>query len=199
MPTTWNPSDKTAGTTLSNGNLTVVFTATGNGVRSIYSDTAGKWYWEATYNSGSSQCIGFANASAVLSTVWTTSTNAVVAYNGSIYVNNVSQSGAGFTILTGHTVAVAIDLGAQRIWFRNVTTSGNWNNNVANNPATNVGGLNIAVLGSPLFALLAGIGTANWSTNFGATTLVGAVPSGFTAGFGPAAAAATQARVMVLA
>jgi hypothetical protein len=185
MPTTWNPSDKTAGTTLSNGDLTVVFTATGNGVRSIYSASAGKFYWEATFNSGSAPGIGFANASAVLSTVWATPTNAAVAFNGSIYVNNVSQSGAGFTINLGHTVAVAIDLGAQRIWFRNVTTSGNWNNNVANDPATNVGGLNIAALGTPLFALLTGNGTANWTTNFGATTLAGAVPSGFTAGFGP--------------
>jgi len=198
MPTTWNPSDKTAGTTLSNGNLTVVFTATGNGVRSIYSDTAGKWYWEATFNSGTAPGIGFANASAALSTVWTTPTNAVVAYNASIYVNNVSQ-GVAITVNTGNTMAVAIDLGAQRIWFRNVTLSGNWNNNVANNPATNVGGLNIAVLGTPLFALLAGTGAANWSTNFGATTLAGAVPSGFTAGYGPAAAAAAQVRVMVLA
>jgi len=65
MPTTWNPADKTGNTTLSNGNLTSAFSTTNDGVRSVYSDSAGKWYWEATFTTGSGAGVGFANASAV--------------------------------------------------------------------------------------------------------------------------------------
>ena len=46
---TWNPSDKSTNTTLSNGNLTAKNTAGSNaynGVRSTLSKTSGKWYWE---------------------------------------------------------------------------------------------------------------------------------------------------------
>ncbi len=181
--TTWNPSDKTAGTTLSNGNLTATFAGTGNGVRSVPGVSAGKWYWEVRFNTGPGPPgVGVANASATLGTVWSTPTNAAVAYNGSTYVNNVLHGGgsSGISIIPAKTIAIAWDAGVQRLWFRNVTDGGNWNNNSSNNPATNVGGIDIAVLGSSLFALACG-GSADWIANFGATAFAGAVPSGFSA------------------
>jgi len=197
MPTTWNPADKTGNTTLSNGNLTSAFSTTNDGVRSVYSDSAGKWYWEAIFTSGAGAGVGFANASAVLGTVWSTNgVNAVLYKNGSTYVNGVSQ-GVSITFLF-RTFGIAIDFAAQRVWLKNVTDGGNWNNNVSADPATNVGGVNIAAIGSPLFALLAG-GSNNWTANFGATAFAGTVPSGFTVGFGPAAASAAMARAMILA
>jgi len=196
MPTTWNPLDKTANATLSNGNLTVAFSGANGGVRSIYSESIGKWYWETTFNSGAAPAFGIANPSAILNTAWSTSgINAALYYNGSTYVNGVTQSGAGLTLLF-KTFGIAVDFIAQRIWARNATDGGNWNNNVANNPATNVGGVNIAVLGTPLFAFAASGGSNIWTANFGDTAFVGAVPSGFSVGFGPTV---SIGRAMILA
>jgi len=197
MPTTWNPLDKTANATLSNGNLTVAFSSANGGVRSIYSESIGKWYWETTFNSGSGPAFGIANSSAILNTAWSTNgVNAALYYNGSTYVNGVTQSGTGLTLLLSKTFGIAVDFIAQRIWARNATDGGNWNNNVANNPATNVGGVNIAVLGTPLFAFAVSGGLNTWTTNFGATAFVGAVPSGFSVGFGPTV---SIGRAMILA
>ena len=48
---TWNPSDKTSGVTLSNGNLSASVTnvATRDGVRGTLSHASGKYYFEVTY------------------------------------------------------------------------------------------------------------------------------------------------------
>lgn len=182
MPTTWNPSDLVS-ETLSNGNLTAVTSAAG-GVRSIFSASAGKWYWEATFGGASAPGIGFANSSAALGTVWATPTNAAIAKNGSIYVNNVLQSG-GVSIATSSTICVALDLVNQRVWWRN-GAAGQWNGSGTANPATNVGGISLSVLGTPLFALVASNATGStWTANFGASAFVGAVPSGFNVSFGP--------------
>lgn len=50
MATTWNPSDKSANITLSNGNLTATNAGTNAwvGVRPTTTKTTGKWYWEVT-------------------------------------------------------------------------------------------------------------------------------------------------------
>src|SRR5215813_13939651 len=50
--TTWNPSDKSAGVSLSNGNLTaVIASGTGDqGARSTTSKTSGKFVFEVTFN-----------------------------------------------------------------------------------------------------------------------------------------------------
>lgn len=185
--TTWNPSDKTASATLSNGNLTVTFSSTG-GVRSVSTVGKDKWYWEVQFTSGSSPVIGVSNATAVLATVYATPTNAAVAYNGSTYVNNVSQAGAGITIVVGATVCIALDVDAKLIWFR-AGAAGNWNNSGTANPATGVGGLNITVLGTPLYALVATNGAPTYNANFGNSAFIGAVPAGFTAGLSSASTA----------
>lgn len=197
MATTWNPADRT-NATLSGGNLIAQFTAAG-GVRSVFSASTGKWYWE-TLLSGAATNIstGMATFGAVLSSVATAAAGAVLAYNGVTWINGAT-SGTGVAFSSGITVCVAVDAGAKLIWFRS-GAAGNWNGNVANNPATGVGGLNIAALALPLFAIVAtsASGTAVWTADFGDSAFLGAVPSGFTAGFGTAVAAA-QARAMVLA
>jgi hypothetical protein len=53
---TWNPSDKTANVTLSNGNLTAAIAPTaGNqaGVRATVSKSINRWYWEITVSASS--------------------------------------------------------------------------------------------------------------------------------------------------
>jgi hypothetical protein len=73
------------------------------------------------------------------------------------------------------------------IWFR--VGSGNWNNNGANDPATNTGGIDISSLvNGPNNAILPACGGWNTSVssgtytgNFGATSFGTAAPSGFSA------------------
>jgi len=196
IPTTWNPSDKTA-MTLSNSDRTATGTGAG-GVRSIFSTATGKIYWEVTYNGGTGPGIGIANASATLATVYNTPTNAAVSYNTTTWINNVSQAGAGIPISVAIPQCVAVDLGGKLIWFRS-GAAGNWNNSGTANPATGTGGLNITVLGTPLFALAGTSSSAQLIANFGATAFTGAVPSGFTAGLGPDVVGTTSVRIMVLA
>lgn len=43
---TWNPSDKSAAITLSNGNLSAATSTASRGVRSTVSESSGKWYVE---------------------------------------------------------------------------------------------------------------------------------------------------------
>jgi len=49
---TWNPSDKSANITLSNGNLTATWTswATYNEARTTIGKSSGKWYWESKHS-----------------------------------------------------------------------------------------------------------------------------------------------------
>lgn len=64
----WNPSDKDAQVTLSNGNLTANVTASAfPTVRSTISKSSGKWYAEITLDSGGFCLLGVASATATLS------------------------------------------------------------------------------------------------------------------------------------
>lgn len=66
---TFNPSDKSANVTLSNGNLSAARNGGAGIVRSTIGKASGKWYWEVTLTSttGTWDCfLGVANATAVL-------------------------------------------------------------------------------------------------------------------------------------
>lgn len=182
---TWNPADKTASMTLSNGNLTAVGTAN-QGVRASV-PAATKFYFEiknaiAVWNGG----LGIARSTTNLGTVTINANNAAIctpASSGNILFNSSTPvSGAGLGVFAINDVAcVAVDLVNQRIWFRK--NGGNWNNNGAADPAGNVGGIDISsVFGSgsayPLAATA--VGTSSQAiANFGATTYAFTPPSGF--------------------
>ena len=64
---TWNPSDKHADITLSNGNLTAANSVGGyKGVRATLGVTSGQHYWEITVDAGINLFIGVADSSADL-------------------------------------------------------------------------------------------------------------------------------------
>lgn len=118
----------------------------------------------------------------------------------------------GVSIVFASTVVgIAVDLDARKLWFR-VTASGNWNNDAANNPAAGVGGIDIsALIGTPtppdegwveswyiwraehpwnpndLFPFFGSTYWDSCTANFGGSAFDGVVPSGFTAGWPPAA------------
>ena len=186
--TTFNPSDKSANVTLSGGNL--VATNTGQGlVRTLDKQISGKFYFEFTFaNSSSGYFAGVANGMADLSNSVISAVN-TAAFNGggTISVNGVTQSGSLGTIPVGGTGCVAVDFTALLIWFRN-GAAGNWNGSGTANPAIGIGGFSIASINLPgtTFAPVCGVtggGLGPITGNFGDSTFVGAVPSGFTNGF----------------
>lgn len=193
MPnTTWNPSDRLS-CTLSGGNLTATGTNANTGVRSVDFQTSGKYYWEYCPNvvNALSFSIGIANSSAAFASVNTTVANAcfVVYQNGVVYMNSSITSGisiGNLPIGASGRVCIALDMTNKLIWFRN-GIAGNWNANATYNPATGVGGLNIAPITSTgIYALFsAGANGDQVIANFGDTAFSGVVPSGFTAGFPP--------------
>lgn len=212
MATTWNPSDKAASITLSGGNLIATSNSiTQGGVRTIDNQSAGQFYWEYTVNTltaATNHYAGLAastwniNASQGLGSGSGTGTTGVGLSTSSsiIYVDGASSGTNIGALASGGLICVAADFTAKRIWYRN-GAAGNWNNNVANNPATGVGGISIPNLGGgtvPAYPALSMNHTNDRITgNFGDSAFTGAVPSGFNSGF--VAGGTTQARVMVLA
>jgi phage tail protein X len=188
--TAFSPTDRTAGGTLSGGNL--VFAQTANtGIRTTGRWSSGKYYFEytLTVNGGAQRVVGVANAAAVLSSVATTliACCGVIGNTGNIFING-NSTGISFGVrATGDVVCVAADFTNKLIWFR-IGAAGNWNNNAGNNPATGVGGISIASLMpdsimSSVYGLTAcSVATATTTANFGDSAFTGAVPAGFTSG-----------------
>lgn len=96
---TWNPADKGALTTLSNGNLTAAFSAA-NGIRATLHKTSGSWYFEVTTGSvfPSNFLIGVVPSGASLAS-GPPSSGVVISAAGVVYKNGVASgnAGSGFT------------------------------------------------------------------------------------------------------
>lgn len=187
-PTTWNPSDSIRAT-FSNGNLTLTTTASNNGcARALVGRSSGKFYFEITnaanYNN---DFFGLAAASVALSipplaanTVGIDGLSRFCIGTGTLYGGG-SISGLN----AGPLLAVAVDLTAKLIWFRN-PPSGSWvGSSLTANPATGLNGADISGLSFPLYPFATPVLSGDFATaNFGGSTFSGAVPSGFAAGWG---------------
>jgi hypothetical protein len=188
IPTTWNPADKSANFTLSNGDLTAVSGAGSGGlggVRGVTGLSSGKYYFEITTTVCTASAVGVALSTNTL--FGNTNNAAGVNASGAVQVNGVTSGTVSLPGLGGGAIlCVAVDLIASLIWFR-VGASGSWNalSGTANNPATGVGGVSISAVAGNLFPWVTTANAAeNFTANFGATAFSGVVPSGFTAGWG---------------
>lgn len=192
--TTWNPSDKTAGITLSGSNLTATSSGSNQGVRAVDRQVTGQFYFELTVNlSNASTWIGLGTqyapiASAALYSV-------VMTLSGIIWVNNASTGVTLGSRSSGDIIGIAVDLINNLIWFR-VAPSGNWNGNASYAPNTGVGGVAFQSIGGggiPLYPMIFFNASGNIVANFGDTSFSGTVPSGFTSGFTAGASIPTNA------
>ncbi len=178
-PSTWNPADKSAGLTLSGGNLTWLADKSGNarGVRGTQSKTDGKRYYEATCILNSLGCFGFADATEVLN-AGPGGTVHAIGYYDSGSVNYAGGSTAVASYTTADILAAAIDIPNRLVWFRK---NGTWLN--GGDPAAGTGGFSIAGMASPVFPFAGTWFTndAEQTANFGATAFAYAPPTGFTA------------------
>lgn len=188
-------------TALSNNNATVTSTLTGTGSpagnvgASSYATDAlssGKIYFEDTWTNftGGDFSFGIGSPSSGFNGMGNTGgVHGVVCSNAAhdVFVEGTNVGNTGKTAVNGDVIAVAIDFGSKLIWFKNVTQSGNWNGSGTANPATGTGGFTYSVSGALVaFATAGGTGgvpTDVHTTNFGASSFVGTVPSGFTSGW----------------
>lgn len=175
---TWNPSDKNAGITLSNGNLTA---AGAVGVRATISKSTGKWYWEVncdTRGSANSMGIGVATGSVSLTSRLDTFTGAWIWRSDSTYVEQTNGT-SGPTFTTGDRIMIAIDLGAGKVWFGK---NGTWNGSGDPGAGTNPVFTTLSGTVFPAMSVQNNTGSPQATANFGATTLAYSVPSGFNSG-----------------
>ncbi len=185
--TTWNPSDKTADTTLSGGNLILAMnTPSGwKGARSILGVSSGKWYWEIRINSGSAGDIayGLSKAGVPIDNPFFFGGSAGDGYgyngpNGNKRDTPSGDSAYGSSFGSGgnDVLMTALDLDNGKIWFG---LNGTWQ--ASGDPAAGTNAAYTGVSGT-YYATLASYEEYNVTANFGATALTYTVPSGFNAG-----------------
>lgn len=183
-PTTFNGGDKAAGITLSNGDLTATMNGGNqwNAVRTYFSTSSGKWYWEVTVDVDPASAYFFAGGIGTSSETLTYPGNTTEGYgyygnNGNKY--NSSNSVYGDTYTAGDIIGVALDLDSGKIWF---SKNGVWQ--ASGNPVSGVNEAYSGVAGT--FYAMIGLyaNTRAVTANFGATDFVYTVPTGYNAGFG---------------
>lgn len=165
IPTTWNPSDKQASSTLSSGNLRAALN--GGSVRSIWSAVSGKYYFEFKFAGSTGQMVGVATSAANIDS-WPGADAygwALERATGYIYTGGgAPYSGAS----GGTTISVLLDLDNKKLQFKR--------NNANLGPAIDLPS------GVAFYAICGYYDTV--IANFGATAFTYAVPTGYTAGFG---------------
>ena len=193
--TVFDHNTSSFGVDFQNDNLTIVNTeafGTPVGARSTTQRTSGKLYTEFNTMLFAAQSgVGIGNATTTFAG-WGGTEGASPGpaqdgagifqnQNGTIWIDQVEQNNWAGISLNNAVVGVAIDLGANLIWFQ--TNGGHWNGIVGANPATGVGGWDISALRtSPIYLYAVVFGEEDQVTmNAGATSFTYSVPSGFTA------------------
>jgi hypothetical protein len=178
MAYTWNPLDKSAAITLSNGNLTAASNLDNyKGVRATQYKSSGKYYWEITTTvvaEGSASEVGVGTSAVSLSNIiGYSATGWSWAANGFYYHNNGS-TWAGSALTDGAIICIALDLDNGKLWFGK---NGTWNN--SGNPETGTNPTFTGLSGN-IYPMLQQRGGSEWTANFGATAFAYTVPAGFT-------------------
>jgi hypothetical protein len=181
--TTLNPADIGPNINLAVNNLAAGSSASvHNTGRAKDFKLTGRFYFES-YCGYSGGVIGIANAAQVLAATFPgggggNSIGVQAASPGFIF--NGAGTGTTDAASAGDTSRWAVDLVNKRIWNGKIGT-GKWNGSNLNDPATNVGGIDISsfVTGSGVTVAFDPF-SGSVTYNFGASAFVGAIPQGFT-------------------
>jgi len=186
---------------LSGSNLVATGNGTAGGVRSEHPVYKGKFYWEATVNfANGSSAVGISTPGGVLAQFNATDRHppselANFGWLGCfLFQGGQTRFNGNFTTLasiagTNTLVCLALDMDNGRMSYR-VGAAGNWNANVANDPATGFIDIRtITALGIYALVLCGNTVGENATMNFGDSAFTGSVPTGYTGGF-PATAGA---------
>lgn len=180
---TWDNGFKGSGVTISADGRTATFTG-GPWVstRGTLGRSTGKHYFEVTLGGGGlgNWMVGVSQAGEAASNPLYAMTNAAGwRYDGDVF-RGASDQGNWATFTSGDTICVAIDIAAEKIWFRK-GAAGNWNNSGAADPETGAGGFDLAALpAGTYYPTVSGANSvATGLLNTGHAPFVGAVPAGF--------------------
>lgn len=166
---TWNPSDKSAGITLSNGNLSAATSTTSRGVRSTVSESSGKWYVEITKTVPADiMRVGVGTGTASLTAGVATGFVHYQSDTGEVW-KETNNLGAFTTMSSAADVlGIALDATGKTVKF--------YVNNTLQTTVT-------YTFSNPVYILLVIGGTTTVITaNFGATALTYAPPAGYSSG-----------------
>jgi hypothetical protein len=183
MPVTWDPSNKSALVTLSDGNLTAVGDTENYNDAAVFANIAqnsGKWYWEAVilpviigpgvvgwapFSEGTTNIVG----TSAQAWGFSLNTNDATSY----LVNGGSSSPFGPTAAVGDVAQIAVDISAGLIWFG---INGTWIS--AGNPETgaNPAGTGLSGELSPKASVYDGL-----SAHFSVESFTYSPPAGFSA------------------
>lgn len=173
---TWNPADKGANITLSNGNRTAEMTAAGwEGVRATISKASGKWYWEITPDVGTGNLLIIGAATAGETLTYPGDSAAGYGYEGSTGNKfNNGSSGYGDPFAPPNIIGIAEDLDANKIWW---SKAGVWQ--AGGDPAAGTNPAFTGVSGTffPMIGMNAN--TTKMTANFGDSAFSYTVPTGF--------------------
>jgi hypothetical protein len=194
---TWDASTVTS-VTLSGGNLVATNTGTtsadqGAKVAAANGKASGKHYFEMIWTTdagGGNTGFGVGTTASTYTAMGGNATTGDMLFrSGTVYSNGSVAGGYFATRTSGQTMGVAVDLDNRKIWFRN-TPSGNWNGTInagaGGDPVAGTFGVTIpagTIVPFLTFGGTSGVANNILTANFGATAFLGAVPSGFTAGW----------------
>lgn len=169
---TWNPSDKAAGVTLSNGNLSAERNASLSSVRSTIGKATGKWYWEILLNTAANQGTCVANSTFSLTADIGASLDVWTFYedDGSWYHNGF-VGGPTVASADGDIIGVLLDMNAGELRLQ----KNGVNINSGNALFTGITGTIYALFGAQNLA-------CKCTANFGASAFTYTVPSGYNSG-----------------
>lgn len=115
---TWNPSDKNASVTLSNGNLTAYSGATDRGVRGTVSASSGLRYFDNTVVADADVATGIALAgSSLTAKIGVDTSCASIDVLGNVYGGSATVVANYGPYAVGQVMNVAVDFTLLRIWF----------------------------------------------------------------------------------
>jgi len=183
--TAWNPDDKHANITLSNGNLTATINSGGAGwygARSTLSQTAGKWYFEVTASVYSTNVtVGVANSSQSLADKWTVNAWSLIFGSGNKACATTAPAGAAYdnVVPAGSTIGIAYNATTGKLWCTD--EAGAWMQ--AGDPANDANPMCDSISGT-LFIWFAGFNNLDVVTlNVGESAFAYTVPTGFNSGW----------------
>lgn len=193
-----DPANKSAGMTLSNGNLTFTSSAVAGtyGAFNTAPKSSGKRYFEMTlqqFETTGLTYTGVGLASSIMSlngSLGAANHNSIAydTHSWNITYGGSNQGTIGQPV-ANDVICFAVDLSNKLCWVRR--NAGNWNNNAGANPATGAGGIDISelvlqlngknVAVYPFVQMSVGSAADIVVANYGSSAFAQTVPSGFSA------------------
>lgn len=182
---TWNSADEDGEMTFSGGDLIVTGTGANQwrNCRIITGQTSGLFYAEFRFTNYSTAGWAFFGIGSAYppGNIGVDANSVGINGDGDVFLNGVSIEPASNPFAINDWVAMAVNITADKLWYKNITTAGTWNAN-GEDPTNSSTGIDISGLTGTPFKAMATIGFIAGDVceaNFGATAYQASMPSGY--------------------